>query len=133
MGRSVDRTTEFPVWLRFDLSELIFSACRTLHLAANHEVWPHSWDELRDDYETCVKTSGRPWSFEELSRRVVVDWKADTKKLERAVADGSDFRVIWLRDGTAASWKGREPNQIVRNYLRSRTIVWPADAPSPAP
>ena len=103
----------------------------TLHLAANNESWPHSWDDLRDDYEYCVKTSGRPWSFEELSQRVVVDWNVDTQKMEQAVADGSDFRVIWLRDGSNSSWRGREPNQILKDYLRFKINHSPADALAP--
>ena len=100
----------------------------TLHLEANNESWPNSWDELRDDYEACVKTSGRPWSFDELSQRVVVNWNVDTKKLKKVVADGSDFRVIWLRDGTISHWYSREPNLIIRDYLRLKMNEQPADA-----
>ena len=104
----------------------------TLHLEANGESWPNSWDELRDDYETCIKTSGRPWSFEELSQRVVVNWNVDTTKLKKDVADGSDFRVIWLRDGTTSCWKSREPNQIIRDYLRLKMNEQRADALMPS-
>ena len=103
----------------------------TLHLEANDESWPNSWDELRDDYDTCVKTSGRPWSFEELSQRVIVNWNVDTIKLKKVVADGSDFRVIWLRDGSNSSWRGREPNQILKDYLRFKINHSPADALAP--
>jgi len=100
----------------------------TLHLEANDESWPNSWDELRDDYETSVKTSGRPWSFEELNQRVVVNWNVDTTKLKKIVADGLDFRVIWLRDGTTSYWKSSEANQIIRDYLRLKMKEQPADA-----
>ena len=123
--RTMDATlrNSYAVWWVADMV--------TVHLAANHGSWPHSWDDLRDDYETCVKHSGRPWTFEELSRRVIVDWNVDTKTLEQAITDGTNFRVIWLRDGMTCSWERREPNQIVRNYLRSRMNVQPADALAP--
>ena len=100
----------------------------TLHLEANDESWPNSWDELRDDYETSIKTSGRPWSFEELCQRVVVNWNVDTRELKMVVADGLDFRVIWLRDGTTSHWYSREPNQIISDYLRLKMNDQPADA-----
>jgi hypothetical protein len=106
----------------------------TDHLAANNDSWPRSWDDLHDDYEAAVKRSGRPWSFEELSQRVVVDWSVDTKTLKEAAAVGSEFRVIWLSDGTNAHWETREPNQMVRDYLRSRKCkgdILPYDPAAP--
>lgn len=91
-----------------------------LHLQGNDDVWPRSWEDLRDDYETCVVRSGGPWSFEELQQRVRVDWNADAKRLaSQANAAGPvRFRVIRLADGSDDHYQGYEPNAIVRDYLR---------------
>jgi len=91
------------------------------HMTKNNGDWPRNWDDLRDDYQTCVARSGHPWSFDELSGRVEIDWDADPHLLA-SLADGSgirDFRVIWLRNGSEAHWEGYEPNQIVLDYIRS--------------
>jgi hypothetical protein len=89
------------------------------HLESNDQRWPQSWDELRDDYQTCVKRSGQPWTFEELSHRVEIDWNADPKVLKAAAAKSGQppFRVIWLSDESTAHWTRHEPNQMVWDYL----------------
>ena len=94
-------------------------------------IWKQMMNHGRIHGMNCVKTSGRPWSFEELSQRVIVNWNVDTIKLKKVVADGSDFRVIWLRDGTTSYWKSSEPNRIIRDYLRSKMNEQPADARVP--
>jgi hypothetical protein len=91
------------------------------HLKASGGDWPQNWDELRDDYQICVQRSGQPWSFEELQRRVVVDWQANPIELA-ALADREivpPFRVIWLSDGSNSHWEQNEPNQIIADYLKS--------------
>lgn len=95
------------------------------HMEANSGEWPANWSDLRDDYETCVSRSGRPWRFEELRSRVEVDWSADPQSLlaDSAGSDTASFRVIWLRDGTESHWAHAEPNQIILEYLRSRTTA----------
>ncbi len=119
--RSIDATlrNSYAVWWVADMV--------IVHLAANEQQWPRSWDELRDDYATCVKQSGKPWTFEELSRRVMVDWNANTRSLDEAIHRGEDFKVIWLSDGSNDHWERREPNQKIRDYLANR----PADALKP--
>jgi hypothetical protein len=91
------------------------------HLKANGGAWPQSWDDLRDDYHTCVKRSGQPWSFEELRSRVVIDWRAEPSELAALANQGSDarFRVIWLKDGSNSHWEHAEPNRIIADYLKS--------------
>ena len=43
------------------------------HLDANNNQWPQSWEDLADDYDTCVANAGAsPWQFEELKSRVRV-------------------------------------------------------------
>jgi hypothetical protein len=101
------------------------------HLQANSGKWPEGWEDLRDDYQTCVKRSGQPWTFEELSQRVIIDWHADPQQLLLA-SQGLDrpaFRVISLRDGTTSHWGTLEPNRIILEYLRSPKT--PPATPSP--
>jgi hypothetical protein len=93
------------------------------HMATNNGDWPRNWDDLRDDYQACVARSGQPWSFDELSARVAIDWDADPHRLASLAANSGamrDFRVIWLRNGSDAHWEGSEPNQIVLDYIRSQ-------------
>ncbi len=103
----------------------------TQHLEANNEEWPRCWEDLRDDYEVAALASGRPWSFEELTWRVNVDWRADTEQLTNVLSRGERLRVIWLRDGLIAYWGREEPNQIIGEYLRERLQHRPADALQP--
>jgi hypothetical protein len=83
------------------------------YLKANDNRWPKSWGDLREPSQKCraVKTC----QFEELRLRVDVDWNANPE----ALAKESSFRVIWLKDGSDAHWDLREPNTIVRAYLRT--------------
>ncbi|HEX2476243.1 MAG TPA: hypothetical protein VHK01_15940 [Lacipirellulaceae bacterium] len=91
------------------------------HMIANQGAWPRDWDELRDDYQTCVARSGQPWSFEELRSRVIVDWSVDPKRLAAIASRGTrpPFRVIWLANGRENYWERREPNQIIAEHLKS--------------
>lgn len=92
------------------------------HMYTNDGKWPENWDDLRDDYQTCVKRSGQPWQFEELKRRVKIDWVVNPDDLMDKQTDGApDFRVIRLADGADSHWSGREPNQIVLDYLNRPT------------
>ena len=89
------------------------------HLKTHDDQWPQSWDDLREPYETMAAPQNYPWSFEELQRRVAVDWTADVEALKTAnVRDGKKpFRVIWLADGSESHWQGGEPNQRIFEYL----------------
>lgn len=88
------------------------------HLDANAGEWPKGWGDLKDDYQLLVGTSEPAWSFEELQSRVEVKWDARPDELVQQAGDGIPaFRVIWLSDGTDSHWSGREPNQIVLDYL----------------
>jgi hypothetical protein len=89
------------------------------HMKANGDEWPNGWDDLHDDYQTCVNRAGQPWTFEELSNRVRVDWSANPMELRKALRESAKprFRVIWLSDGMETHWQGAEPNQIIADYL----------------
>jgi hypothetical protein len=92
------------------------------HMETNGGAWPTCWDDLRDDYQTCVDTAGQPWTFEELRGRLVIDWSADPAELAKAheKPDGPPFRAIWLQNGPSTHWSGREPNQMILDYLRHK-------------
>ena len=89
------------------------------HLKANDNQWPQNWDELRDDYDTCVKRSGQPWTFNEIRQRVTIDFDTDADELlEKARGlNQPNFSVIRLSDGTDSHWSGHEPNTIILKYL----------------
>lgn len=113
-GYLIDRTTRnaYAVWWVADMV--------VEHLRANEQEWPRSWEDLQDDYETCVSRSGQPWTFEQLRSRVTVDFNADVEKLRASAKEDSepDFRVIWLSDGRDDHLGRREPNTIIFDYLR---------------
>jgi hypothetical protein len=92
------------------------------HLRANNDNWPKNWDDLTDDYQTCVANTGaQPWEFDELRNRVKIDWDADPTELVEQQSEGKpQFKVIWLADGTNASWTDAEPNEIVLRYLNRK-------------
>ena len=96
-----------------------------LHLHENEQQWPRSWNDLRDDYDACVKLSGRPWSFEELSTRVTVDWSVETETLRElsSTNDRPPFRVIWATDGSTKHWQHREPNTMIFEYLKLQSAA----------
>ena len=91
------------------------------HMKANENQWPSDWDDLQDDYQTCVDRSGQPWSFDELSSRTQIDWEAVPADLlaQSSGHPAAQFRVITLTDGTDSHWQSREPNRIILDYLRS--------------
>ena len=98
------------------------------HLEANDGAWPKNWDDLRDDYELGELKAGRPWTFDELRDRVVVDWNADPQLLasqtRQSKSDGAPpFHVIGLTDGSTDHWRNAEPNKIVAEYFRKKAAV----------
>lgn len=121
-GYAIDRTTKnaYAVWWVADMV--------VEHLKANEHEWPRSWDDLKDDYETCASRSGQPWTFEQLRSRVNVDFNADVEKLRSSAKEDSEpnFRVIWLSDGRDDHWGQREPNMIIFDFLRDFSPEKPA-------
>lgn len=103
------------------------------HMEKNGGSWPRSWDELRATsdhaYKGTVSTNRdgtmiaefRPReSIDELKRRVEINWSADPKELVKAEFKGTalPFRVIWLRNGRSTHYAGKEPNDMVLQYLK---------------
>ena len=114
---SVNRTirTSYAVWWVADMV--------IVHLETNDGKWPTGWDELRDDYDICVTRSGQPWTFEELQKRVHVDFDVNTCDLVESARGKTvpEFRVIYASDGSNAHWSGQEPNTKLLDYFNDST------------
>lgn len=89
------------------------------HLRENPEHWPSGWEDLSDDYDTCVSRSGQPWTFDEIKSRVLIDWEVDLKTFFNEANNGNVAKVIQAKDKSSSHWKGREPNKMVFQYLKS--------------
>ncbi len=92
------------------------------HMEQNQGAWPNGWEELREPHRVLVERSGQPpLSFDKLRARVAIDFDADTATLVR-VSQGKEppFRVVNLRSGRETHWKGKEPNQMILDYLKQR-------------
>jgi hypothetical protein len=98
-------------------------------------AWPRSWEDLRtlavsapdvsesEGPDGSVTIEPRPKaSIEELRSLVEVDWGADPDELLKSPRkEGAlPFRVIYLRNGKSTHYEGREPNQMILDYLESR-------------
>ena len=105
------------------------------HMEKHDGAWPRSWEELRvtsdEAYKGTVSTNLdgtviaelRPRdTIEDLQRRVEIDWNADPRELVKAQfkEKGPPFRVIWLRNGKSTHYQGKEPNEMVLEYLKWR-------------
>lgn len=97
------------------------------HMIANDNQWPTAWEDLRDDYQTCVKRSGEPWTFDEIRTRVTIDFSVNGKALiaSAETLDRPAFRVIWLSDGTGSHLQSHEPNTMILNYLKGIAVPQP--------
>jgi hypothetical protein len=86
--------------------------------------WPHDWDDLQEPYERAVAEVGRPWSFQQLRDRVVVDFTADPTALATATMSegGPPFRIIRLRSGKQSHWEATEPNSMIWRYLKDKEL-----------
>jgi hypothetical protein len=106
-----------------------------IHLNANQQRWPRSREDLIDDYNVLVSRSRCGWTIQELSRRVDIDWNADPSVL-RNISPRDDrlpqFRVIWARDGSPASFQNHDPNKMIAEYLATHPPIQDA-AEQPVP
>jgi len=96
------------------------------HMETHDGEWPRGWDDLRESYVNEAKKASYPrppaypWPFDELRRRIEIDWNAEPRNLASADSRPGEppFRVIWLRDGSQSYWSGAEPNQLILEYLK---------------
>jgi hypothetical protein len=84
------------------------------YMNTHGDRWPKSWDDLNEPFK---RHDGQPAHFEDLQRRVEVDWNADPGELAKTPDGAKPFRVIWLKDGGDWYWSGYEPNRRVWEYL----------------
>lgn len=99
-----------------------WSAAMVIEYLETHEnKWPNSWEDLREPYETLAAPQNYPWSFDELQRRIVIDWDVDVESLQNAASTQTQpmLRMIWLSDGSETHWQGAEPNQRIIDYFQS--------------
>lgn len=99
-----------------------WSAAMVIEYLKTHDNnWPQSWDDLREPYETLAAPQNCPWSFDEMKRRIMIDWTADpeTLRIAASIEPSLTVKVIWLADGSHTHWQGAEPNQRILEYLRS--------------
>ncbi len=92
------------------------------HLRENQDQWPKSWDDLSDDFEGAAKKRNFKLTYQQLQRRVGVQWNTEVESL-RSTQRGSEweppFQVIWALDGssTMETWDNEEPNLMIWDYL----------------
>ncbi len=82
--------------------------------------WPGSWDDLRTTTPEPYESGGFQ-NFEEVQKRVQIDWTAKPSELVNAMfSDESEppFKVIWLKDGSTSYVTGSEPNHLIWMYLQ---------------
>lgn len=102
------------------------------HMERHNGAWPRSWDELKATEAVAHKGTTstnrdgtwiaefRPRaSIEELQDRVVIDFRADPVQLAKASWKSNEppFRVIYLRSGKSTHYSGKEPNEMILEYL----------------
>jgi hypothetical protein len=105
------------------------------YMERHNGAWPRSWEDLRpltelpSEVTESTERDGsrivefRPQaSIEELQSLVEIDWNVNPEELLNSPRPeaGSPFRVIYLRNGKSRHYEGREPNQMILDYLESR-------------
>jgi len=92
----------------------------TDYMDSHRGEWPRKWDDLRESYTR--RSYGSSLSFQDLQKRVEIDWNANPMRLATADETQSPpFHVIWLSDGGSEHWSGSEPNSMVLKYLKRKT------------
>jgi hypothetical protein len=105
------------------------------YMESHDGAWPRNWEDLRalaeptPEVNQTAEADGRVIvefrpnaGIEELQNLVEIDWGADPDELLKAPRNeaGPPFRVIYLRNGRSTHYEGREPNQMILDYLESR-------------
>ena len=107
------RTMYENIYCGQHVADLIIS-----HLDSSNRQWPENWEDLADDYNTLDTTRGMAFSFDKLKSTINVDWCADPTELIELHENGiPSFVVISSVNGSNGHIEGREPNQLILNYL----------------
>lgn len=107
------------------------------YMETHDKVWPKSWTDLQGTFgRASLRVRGLPLTFEEVRRRVDVDFTADPAVLAKAFPNEEHpaFRVIRLRNGHFTYWQAHEPNCTILWYLKelqAGSQTAPASAPNP--
>ncbi|MBN9690044.1 MAG: hypothetical protein J0M24_07375 [Verrucomicrobia bacterium] len=128
LDRQVQEVTRnaYAVWWTADLV--------IEHLEKHEGSWPRNWEELRATHDLAytglasTNRSDGAWvaefrprdTIDELKERVEIDWSANPQELVTAKEPekGPPFRVIWLKNGKSTHYRGKEPNEMILEYLR---------------
>ena len=101
------------------------------YMKSHDARWPSSWDDL---LSVMSSNSGDQIMFRgavagdtnytfSLRKKVIIDWKFDSVRNDKNSPvmrpDGTKFPVVW---------RGAEPNEMIRAYLKTRTAT---NAPQP--
>jgi hypothetical protein len=102
------------------------------HMRTHHNRWPSSWDELRQANPDPSESGGFQ-NFEEVRKRITIDWAAQPGSLVKADYQDEEappFRVIYLRNGKIRYWTGYEPNHVIWHYLQQNKHRFPLGSPN---
>jgi hypothetical protein len=98
------------------------------YMERNGGSWPHGWDDLQAAFEASQKKNGmysindRSY-IDELRRRVVVDFSADSTILAK-MPPGDEahppFHVIRLRSGRHFYYSNGEANTLIWEHLQKQ-------------
>ena len=104
----------------FNASQFVASMCIE-HMKANGDSWPCDWEELRDDYATCLVRSGRDWDFDDLQHRVEINFAADPHHPPSTspASPQPDFRFLRSRYGQPSHGPNQSPDASIQTYLQS--------------
>jgi hypothetical protein len=87
------------------------------HMQANGGAWPRSWDELHTTFVSDPQWRTADW--DDLRRRVGIDFTADAARLAAASDGEPPHRVIWSAAYPDARLPGR-PNDCLRAFVRKQ-------------
>lgn len=85
------------------------------HLKSSNNLWPASWEDLRDEFDRIEEPTHYAWTFKELQERV--DFRFDVTADQVRDSD-SPLVVFRLASGRHVSYGG-DPNLLIRQYLRT--------------
>jgi hypothetical protein len=105
------------------------------YMKTHNARWLHDWDDLQEPFERAVAKVSRPWGFQQLRDRVLVDFTADPAALAMAtMPEGAPpFRIIRLLSGKKCHWEMTEPNSMIWRYLKDKAPEPEAREPASLP
>ncbi|TWT55147.1 hypothetical protein Pla22_28010 [Rubripirellula amarantea] len=87
--------------------------------------WPTGWGDLEDEYHRMAPASHYALTFDELKKRVWLDWNVDLDTVRDA---DPPKRIFRLTSGRRVSFNG-DPNELIRDFLRTGEAPWMESLP----